>query len=179
MTKIRNMSRTPAATENCPKSKKMLVKVSPPSSASSIASLLTGSAASSFSRNTGPKASMVPSVPAPPSTAGPSWVTRTELILPSSPTRSCNRPSGMTMEAEAEGFAPRSYTPATVSSDSFGSARAAPSSAAARTAALAPAFSPAFGPGSPPASGSGSGARVASTTSPSPTSRPSAASALR
>jgi hypothetical protein len=41
------------------------------------------------------------------STAGPSWVTRTELILPSSPTRSCSRPSGMTMEAEVEGFAPR------------------------------------------------------------------------
>jgi hypothetical protein len=86
----------------------MLVKVSPPSSACSMASLLTGSAASSFSRKTGPRASTVASVPAPPSTAGPSWVTRTELILPSSPTRSCNRPSGMTMDAEVEGFAPRS-----------------------------------------------------------------------
>jgi hypothetical protein len=33
MTKIKKIKSTPAPTENCPKSRKMLVKVSPPSSA--------------------------------------------------------------------------------------------------------------------------------------------------
>ena len=108
ITKIRKIKSTPAATENCPKSKKMLVKVSPPESAWSMASFLTGSALRSLSFKSGLSASMVASVPAAPSIAGPLWVMRTVLILPSSPTLSCNLCNGMTIEVEEAGLAPLS-----------------------------------------------------------------------
>ena len=51
---------------------------------------------------------MVASVPAAPSMAGPLWVMRTVLILPSSPTLSCNLSSGITIEVEEAGLAPLS-----------------------------------------------------------------------
>src|SRR5918992_1247996 len=65
-----------------------------------MASFLTGSAWRPFFSRSGLRASLVAPVPSAPSMAGPLWVMRTALILPSSPILSCSLCRGMTIDVE-------------------------------------------------------------------------------
>ncbi len=108
MTKIRKISNTPAATENCAKSRKMVEKLAPDASASSSASCLTGETSSPVPATAGLTSATTASLCSAPATASPWLLISTSLTWWGTPNSSWATASGTTIETGPAGWSPRS-----------------------------------------------------------------------